>query len=69
MVHHHDHRIDHNTERDGHSRQRNQIQFYIEQIIENNGYQHIGKQWNGYNRKIAPAPADYPNKQEEDRQR
>ena len=65
MIGHHDNRIYHDTERNSNPCQRNQIQFNIKQVVKNNGYQHVGKQGKGNDRKIASASADNPDKQEQ----
>ena len=43
MINHHNNSIDHNTQRDSNTRQRNQVKLNIKQVIKNNGYQHVGK--------------------------
>ena len=43
MIDHHNNSIDHNTQRDSNTRQRNQVKLDIKQVIKNNGYQHVGK--------------------------
>ena len=44
VINHHDNSIYHDSERDGNTRQRDQIKLNIKQVIKDNGYQYVGEQ-------------------------
>ena len=69
MVHHHDGRVDNQSQRHRDAGQRESVQAHVEHIISHDGYQDIGSQRDGDNRQILPVAAYQPDEYQQDSQR
>ena len=69
MVHHHDGRVDNQSQRHRDAGQRKGMQAHVEHIVSHDGYQDVGGQRDGDNRQILPVTTNQPDEHQQDGQR